>query len=84
MLSSLLATSFVLAVLTWVADRAKHDHVLGNGAALCVAQHHILPFIKCFGPLYMRWNLLHIVETFHHLVSSQRHLLPPQHLCEQG
>lgn len=74
MLSSLLAASIVLAVLTQMEAQAKHDHVLGNGGSFVCGSN----VMSC---LYRApWSSVREVEPFHCLVSGQRHLLPPQPL----
>lgn len=58
--------SFLLWVVTGIADRAKHDHVPGNWGQLCAwLTHHVL----LLGPLPTRWHLLHTVGPVHCLVS---------------
>lgn len=72
MLSSLLAASVVLAVLTRLEAQAKHDHVLGNGGSLVCGSDVMSCLYRALR------SSVREVEPCHRLVSGQRRLLAPQ------
>lgn len=64
--------SFLLGIVTGMADRATHDCVSGNWGQRCTwLTHSYLAYIKLLGPLHTRWYLLHTVGPFHCMVLGQ-------------